>query len=88
MDLKPGLYQNYKGGYYWVQGQGRDSDNLKEVVIYRALYENEFGRNAYWTRALKLFLKPSKDGKQRYRYIGPYPQATEGLTGILLPETD
>ena len=88
MDLKPGLYQHYKGGYYWVQGIGRDSDTLEEVVIYRGLYKNEFGRNPHWTRKKELFLKPLEDGRERYRYLGAYPQATEGLIGILLPETD
>lgn len=57
MDVKPGKYQHYKGKMYEVLGVGRHSETLEEVVIYRALYESEFGKNALWIRPLKMFLE-------------------------------
>ena len=86
-EIQVGLYQHYKGDYYWVKGTSRNSDNPSEiVVVYQALYENEFGRNARWHREINSFLEPREDGSQRYRYIGPYPQAAQGIEGIMLPE--
>ncbi|HIH15101.1 MAG TPA: DUF1653 domain-containing protein [Nanoarchaeota archaeon] len=84
--MELGLYQHYKGQYYWVQALGKDSDTLREKVIYQGLYENEYGKNPLWTRDLKTFQEPLEDGRKRYRYIGPYPEATQGIEGIILPK--
>ncbi len=73
-EIKPGIYQHYKGKYYKVLGIARHSETLEEFVVYQALYDSEeFGKNAFWIRPKKMFLeKVFKDGKPvpRFRYIG------------------
>ena len=73
-DVKPGTYQHYKGKRYEVIGICRHSETLEEFVVYRALYESEFGKNALWVRPKKMFMETViVDGKEvpRFKYIGP-----------------
>lgn len=89
MELKLGLYQHYKGDYYWVQSINRDSDDhSKMLVVYQGLYDHkdEFGKTPPWCREIHRFLEPREDGSPRYKYIGAYPEATQGLEGIILPK--
>ena len=72
--LKIGKYKHYKGHVYSVIGVGRDSESLQEVVIYKGLYENEFGKNPIWVRPLKMFLENVVvNGKEvpRFEYLEP-----------------
>ena len=55
MEIKKGIYRHYKGKNYEVLGIGRHSETLEEFVVYRALYENEFGFGCIWIRPLKMF---------------------------------
>ncbi len=71
--LKLGRYRHYKGHEYEVIGVGRDSESLEEVVIYKGLYEDGFGKNSIWVRPLKMFLEKVKiNGKEvpRFDYLG------------------
>ena len=46
---------------------------MKEVVIYKALYNSKFGKNALWVRLKKEFLEEVKiDGKKisRFEFLG------------------
>ncbi len=73
MDVKLGKYQHYKGKLYEVIGVARHSETLEEMVVYRALYENEFGKNALWVRPKKLFLEDVYVGDNRvprFTYVG------------------
>jgi hypothetical protein len=55
---KPGIYKHYKGNYYVVLGDGRNSETLEEYVVYMALYNSkEFGKNAIWVRPKKMFFE-------------------------------
>lgn len=57
-ELVPGKYQHYKGKLYEVIGVAHHSETLEELVVYRALYESEeFGKDAFWVRPLKMFLE-------------------------------
>lgn len=56
-EIKPGKYQHYKGKYYEVIGRARHSETLEELVVYKALYEDEFGKNAMWVRPLYMFFE-------------------------------
>ena len=56
-DLKLGKYQHYKGNFYEVIGIARYSETLEELVVYRALYESEFGKNALWVRPKAMFME-------------------------------
>jgi hypothetical protein len=71
--IKPGKYQHYKGNLYEVIGVARHSETLDELVVYEALYDSEFGKDALWIRPKKMFLElVEHDGKlvPRYRFIG------------------
>lgn len=72
--IKPGRYQHYKGNMYEVIGVARHSETLKEVVVYRALYQDdELSKKALWVRPREMFLEEvDADGKKvpRFKYLG------------------
>ena len=71
--IKAGIYQHYKGNLYEVLGIAHHSENLEEVIVYRALYDSpEFGENALWVRPIKMFLEEIKyEGQKvpRFKFI-------------------
>lgn len=73
MDVKPGIYQHYKGNNYKVLFTVKHSETLEDLVIYQALYgSDEFGNNTLWARPLKMFLEEvEKDSKKipRFKFI-------------------
>lgn len=72
-EVKPGLYEHFKGKKYEVIGVARHSETLEEFVIYKALYESKFGKNILWIRPKEMFQGEKEiDGKKvkRFRYIG------------------
>ena len=72
-DLKSGIYEHYKGKQYEVIGVARHSETLEELVVYRALYETEFGPESLWIRPLTMFLSEVDIGGEkvsRFRYVG------------------
>lgn len=63
--IKPGIYQHYKGNRYEVMGEATHSENLEEMVVYKALYGDGQG----WVRPKKMFLeKISFEGKLVARF--------------------
>jgi len=70
MNIELGKYQHYKGKEYEVIGEARDSDNLKELVVYKGLYDStEFGNNPLWVRAKTDFTKEVEvDGVKQPRF--------------------
>jgi hypothetical protein len=50
-----GIYRHYKGNLYEVIGLARHSETLEELVVYKALYENEFGKESLWVRPISMF---------------------------------
>ncbi|MBI2671985.1 DUF1653 domain-containing protein [Candidatus Woesearchaeota archaeon] len=72
-EIKEGKYRHYKGNFYHVLGVARHSETLEEFVVYKALYENEFGKNCFWIRPKKMFLETvNKDGRilPRFEFVG------------------
>ena len=68
-----GLYEHYKGKRYEVLGVAHHSETLELVVVYKALYETEFGKDSLWVRPLAMFTETvDVKGKKipRFRYIG------------------
>ncbi len=68
-ELKLGKYRHFKGNEYEVIGVAKDSETLKEMVVYRALY----GEKELWIRDKQMFLETiERDGKliKRFTYIG------------------
>ena len=69
--IKKGIYYHYKAPEkkYEVLGEGIDSETLEKVVLYKALYDSEFGEGVIWIRPLKNFLSTVEvDGKTIPRF--------------------
>lgn len=67
--IKLGRYRHFKGQHYEVLGVARDSETLREVVVYRALY----GEHGLWVRPLDMFIsRIERDGlaMPRFEYVG------------------
>ena len=73
--IQTGKYQHYKGKYYDVIGIVRHSETLEELVLYKALYETEFGKDSLWVRPKTMFFeKITINGQQveRFKFIAPH----------------
>ncbi|PIT92646.1 MAG: DUF1653 domain-containing protein [Candidatus Harrisonbacteria bacterium CG10_big_fil_rev_8_21_14_0_10_42_17] len=65
MNIKPGIYEHFKGNRYEVIGTAKDSETLEEMVIYKALY----GEHDTWIRPLAMFEESiTRDGKTFPRF--------------------
>jgi len=65
-----GRYRHHSGKEYELIGIAHHSETLEELVVYRALYNNqEFGNQALWVRPKEMFLENIiKDGKVCSRF--------------------
>jgi hypothetical protein len=67
--MKNGIYRHYKGKNYEVLGVAKHSETLEEMVVYKALYESEFGKDTLWVRPKAMFLeKVMHQGKEMNRF--------------------
>ena len=68
MDIKPGIYQHFKGNRYEVIGMAHHSETMEPMVVYRALY----GEYGLWVRPAAMWNeivdKPNYHGP-RFRLI-------------------
>lgn len=67
-EIKPGIYQHYKGPEYLVYEVARHSETEEHLVVYRPLY----GEKKLWVRPLDMFTETvNKDGEElpRFRWI-------------------
>lgn len=67
--MKLGKYRHFKGNEYEVIGIAKNSENLEDTVVYRALY----GDKGLWVRPLSMFEETiERDGQvfKRFTYIG------------------
>ena len=51
--LRTGIYRHYKGGFYYVVGVVRHSEDVQPMVLYRALY----GAGGLWVRPFNMFVE-------------------------------
>ena len=68
MVIKPGKYRHFKGNEYQVLYNAKDSENLQDMVVYKALY----GDGQIWVRPAKMWDETViRDGKEfkRFTYI-------------------
>ena len=68
--IKLGKYKHYKGKEYEVLGTAKHSETMEDLVVYKALYDN----NELWVRPIEMFLEEVEiDGKKtpRFEYIKP-----------------
>jgi hypothetical protein len=71
--IQLGIYKHYKGKLYEVIGAARHSETLEELVVYKALYETEFGKDALWVRPKRMFFENVQINGQtvpRFEFIG------------------
>jgi len=70
--MKLGTYEHYKGKQYEVIGLAKDSENLQDFVVYKALYKNKY-KDYLWIRPKKEFcgkVKIDCKEQKRFKYIG------------------
>ncbi len=68
-DLKPGIYQHFKGNRYELLYVARHSETLEPMVVYRALY----GEGGVWVRPASMWNEHvEKDGYSgpRFQWVG------------------
>ena len=63
MDIKPGIYQHFKGNLYRVLYVARHSETLEPMVVYQALY----GNGDVWVRPAAMW----NEQVSRDDYSGP-----------------
>lgn len=63
MDIKPGIYQHFKGNRYRVLYVARHSEALEPMVVYQALY----GDGGLWVRPAAMW----NEQVSRDDYSGP-----------------
>lgn len=64
-DIKPGVYQHFKGNRYEVLALARHSETEEWMVVYRALY----GDHGLWVRPASMWLETvERDGKTYQRF--------------------
>ncbi|MBI2984686.1 MAG: DUF1653 domain-containing protein [Candidatus Kerfeldbacteria bacterium] len=64
-DVRPGLYQHYKGGAYEVIGLARHSETKEAFVVYQAVSRD----HRLWIRPAAMFLQDvTVDGKTMPRF--------------------
>ena len=71
MEVKPGIYQHYKGNKYRVIGVAKHSESLEDMVVYEPLYDNKMAK--LWVRPLEMFLGEVEINDEkipRFKYIG------------------
>ena len=64
-----GVYKHFKGKFYILEAIAKNSDDLEEYVVYRALY----GNNELWLRKKSEFLSEVDHNKypdvtQKYKF--------------------
>jgi hypothetical protein len=70
-EIKEGQkYRHFKGKDYEIIGVARDCENAEQrVVVYKALYNSEFGLGQIWIRTLEDFLGTKEiEGKKVKRF--------------------
>ena len=73
MELKPGIYQHFKGNRYQLLYVARHSETLEDMVVYRALY----GEGGVWVRPASMWNEHvDKDGYSgpRFAWVGEAPE--------------
>ncbi len=71
-NVPPCRYQHYKGKFYEVLGVARHSETLEELVVYKALYATEFGKESLWVRPKTMFceeIEVNGHRVQRFRRV-------------------
>lgn len=67
MEIKKGRYRHYKGNEYEVLFVAKHSENLEDMVVYKALY----GDGEVWVRPLSMWNDKVRlsDGSETKRFV-------------------
>jgi cyclomaltodextrinase / maltogenic alpha-amylase / neopullulanase len=71
MEIKPGLYEHFKGMQMRVIGVAKHSETLEDYVVYDHLGTD--ARSELWVRPAAMFLEEVEVNGQkvpRFKYIG------------------
>jgi hypothetical protein len=71
--IQTGKYQHYKGKLYEVIGIVKHSETMEELVLYKALYETEFGKDSLWVRPKSMFFEKiiiNGEHVERFKFVG------------------
>ncbi|CCQ09564.1 FIG00351101: hypothetical protein [Pseudoalteromonas luteoviolacea B = ATCC 29581] len=71
--IKPGLYQHYKGNLYRVLFVATHSETQESLVVYQTQYD----KFDHWVRPLSMFIETvTIEGKAipRFRFLGEHSQ--------------
>ena len=71
--MKIGLYEHYKGKHYEVLGLSHHSETMEELVVYKALYDTDFGFDSLWVRPRAMFeevIEINGQKRARFKYLG------------------
>lgn len=69
-EIKRGIYKHYKNKLYELISIARHSETLEEFVVYQALYEKEFAKEALWIRPKAMFIEEVEfEGRKMPRFI-------------------
>lgn len=70
MNLRPGIYQHYKGNRYRLLYVATHSETLEPMVVYQALY----GEGGIWVRPAGMWNEPVTHNGQlvpRFAWVEP-----------------
>ncbi len=63
--IKQGVYEHYSGKRYQLVGVAKHSENLEELVVYKALY----GEGQIWVRPIGMWFEEVEcEGKKMPRF--------------------
>ena len=82
MEIKPGFYKHFKGGYVLVFFTAKHSDREETEVVYKGLNNGK-----YYARPVESFIEIVKDenGNETSRFI---PASQKEVEGLLNPEVN
>lgn len=65
--IEPGFYKHYKGNIYEVIGTALHSENMEELVVYKAIRQPEDGN--LWVRPVTMFQETLiVEGEEKKRF--------------------
>jgi hypothetical protein len=62
--IEVGWYEHYKGAYYYVFGEGIQTETRERLVIYKAPYDS-----VYQARPYDMFFEEVEPGVKRFKKL-------------------
>ena len=72
MEIKPGIYEHFKGGLYEVHFVAKRSESLEEFIVYKHLTPDKKSTRDFWVRPASMWFeevdKPEYKG-HRFTFV-------------------